>query len=218
MAFETLKNNRYFLLPGVVLFLFLSVILLGYSKASIHLWLNNYHSDFFDWFFRYITNLGDGLFIIIPVVVLLFFSLRNALFVLSVYLSTGLITQLVKRLLFDGAERPIRYFHDIAHLHLVEGVKMLSGHSFPSGHATSAFALFLCLALLFKNRWIQLACFITACLVAYSRIYLSQHFLIDVYAGSLIGITGALLFYPVFYGGKDRIWHRWSFQNLFRHD
>jgi membrane-associated phospholipid phosphatase len=216
MTSETLKNNRSFLFPFAALFLLVSLILLSDTKAGIHLWLNNFHSVFFDWFFKYITHLGDGLFIIIPVVVMLFFSLRNSLFILTAYLSTGLITQLMKRLVFDGAERPIRYFQDIAQLHLVDGVHMLSGHSFPSGHATSAFAMFLCLALITRNRWIQFSCFIAACLVSFSRVYLSQHFLIDVYTGALIGITGTLMIYPLFFG-RDRNWHHWSIIKPFRH-
>jgi len=216
MTSETLKNIRSFLFPFVALFLFLTFILLSETKAGIHLWLNNFHTVFFDWFFKYITHLGDGLFIIIPVVVMLFFSLRNSLFVLTAYLSTGLVTQMIKRLLFDDAERPIRYFQDIAQLHLVDGVHVLSGHSFPSGHATSAFAMFLCLAMLTRNRWIQFSCFIAACLVAFSRVYLSQHFLIDVYTGALIGIAGTLMIYPLFFG-RDRNWHHWSLIKQFRH-
>lgn len=216
MASEILKNNRYFLLPCLVVFLVLSIVLLVATKTDIHLWSNNYHTAFFDFFFKYVTHLGDGLFIIIPVMLLLFRSLRDASFVLSVYLSSGFVTQLLKRLFFDGAERPVLYFHDIAALHLVDGVRMLSGHSFPSGHATSAFALFLCLSMIFNKRRIQFLCFLAACLVAFSRIYLSQHFLVDVYTGSLIGITGGLAFQPVFYG-NDRAWYHWSLKNLFKH-
>jgi len=37
-----------------------------------------------------------------------------------------------------------------------------------------------------------------AILVAYSRIYLSQHFLTDVLAGSLIGVSIAMIVYYVF--------------------
>ncbi len=54
-------------------------------------------------------------------------------------------------------------FRTYRSLHLVDGVKMLSGRSFPSGHATSAFALFLCLALISTNRYLKLICFFLAC-------------------------------------------------------
>jgi membrane-associated phospholipid phosphatase len=188
-----------------------------YSKPEIHLWINQYNSGFFDWFFKHITFLGDGLFIILPAIVLLFFSLRHFVYLLTSYFSTGLFTQLLKRIFFEDVVRPARYFQDIASLHLVDGVKMLGGRSFPSGHSTSAFALFLCLALLSTNRYVKLACFILACLVAFSRVYLSQHFLIDIYFGSIIGSIGAIAFYQVFYY-DDRKWHAWTVQNLFQHD
>jgi membrane-associated phospholipid phosphatase len=94
---------------------------------------------------------------------------------------------------------------------------MLGGRSFPSGHATSAFALFLCLAFLSANRYIKLISFMSACFIAFSRVYLSQHFLIDIYFGSIIGSTGAIAFYQVFYH-VDREWHTWTVQNLFHHD
>jgi membrane-associated phospholipid phosphatase len=40
-------------------------------------------------------------------------------------------------------------------------------------------------------------------------VYLSQHFLGDICAGSLIGVIGTLAIYPFFYK-KDRKWHQWT--------
>jgi membrane-associated phospholipid phosphatase len=183
-------------------------------KPEIHLWINRQHNAFADWFFRYITFLGDGLFVILPALIMLFFSLRHFVFLLSAYFSTGLLTQLLKRLFFEDVARPFRYFDDSVTLYLVDGVKMLGGRSFPSGHATSAFALFLCLALLSSNRYVKLACFLLACLTAFSRVYLSQHFLIDIVAGSIIGASGALAFYLVLYREQHK-WHSWRVQHIF---
>ncbi len=81
MLYNTLKNNAFFLLP----YLIVSAdphpqSLLIFSKPDIHLWINQFHSPFFDWIFKYLTFLGDGLFIIIPALVLLFFSLRHFAF------------------------------------------------------------------------------------------------------------------------------------------
>lgn len=187
-------------------------VLLYASKGEIHLWINRFHNPFFDQFFRYVTFLGDGWFVTVPVILLLFVSLRDAVYVLTSYLATGLVAQILKRFVFADCPRPIRFFHDKASLHLVDGVQMLQGHSFPSGHATSAFALFLALAVVSRNRGLQAACFVTACIVAFSRIYLSQHFLIDVAAGSIIGTAGALAFAFVFYR-TDRKWHGWTIQH-----
>jgi membrane-associated phospholipid phosphatase len=54
-------------------------------------------------------------------------------------------------------------------------------------------------------------------MVAFSRVYLSQHFLIDIFAGSIIGSIGAIVFFQVFYR-NDRNWYAWSLQKLYRHE
>jgi membrane-associated phospholipid phosphatase len=214
---KVLRNSIFFLLPYSIVLVISIAVLLQYSKADIHLFLNQFHSDFFDLFFCNITFLGDGLFIIPIAVLLLFHSLRSTVYLVTAYLSTGLVAQLLKRFIFEDCARPVKYFHDQAALHLVNGVQMLSGHSFPSGHATSAFTLFLGLSLISRNKFIQIACFLLACIVAYSRVYLSQHFLADIVAGSLIGTLGTLGFYKVFYR-QDRKWHKWSPQKIYGHE
>lgn len=217
MLYNTLKNNTFFLLPYLMVLLVSAAVLVLFSKPEIHLWINQYNSPFFDYFFKHLTFIGDGIFIIFPAIILLFFSLRHFVFLITAYFSTGLLVQLLKRLFFAEIARPSKYFHDLAPLHLVDGVKMLSGRSFPSGHSTSAFALLLCLALISSSRYLKLICFLLACLVAFSRVYLSQHFLIDIFAGSIIGSIGAISFYLLFYH-DNRHWHAWSMQKLYKHE
>jgi membrane-associated phospholipid phosphatase len=209
MVYKVLKNNLFFLIPYVIILLTAGFVLVIYSKPDIHIWLNGYNSGFSDWVFSHVTFLGNGIFVICIGVLLLFYSLRSSVFLLTAYLSTGLVVQILKRFVFSDYQRPVKYFHDAVQLHLVDGVRLLNGHSFPSGHSASAFALFLSLAIISRNRYIQVICFILACTVAYSRVYLSQHFLGDIYAGSLIGVIGTLALYPVFYS-KDLKWHQWS--------
>lgn len=194
-------------MPYAAILLAVFPVLLLVPKADLHLWLNTYHSPFFDAFFRLMTWMGDGLILSAAALVLLFFSFRDAVYVLSTYLGTGLLVQVLKRFIFKGMVRPVRYFQDAADLHLVDGVKMLTSRTFPSGHAASAFAFFLCLALLTKNRVFKFLCLILALMVAYSRVYLSQHFLADIYAGSVIGVMGAIALYWAFYH-RDKKWHQ----------
>lgn len=56
-----------------------------------------------------------------------------------------------------------------------------------SVHAPSAFAVFISLALFSNKRLWQLLFTFLAMLVAFSRVYLSQHFVMDIWAGALIG-------------------------------
>ncbi|HEX2394184.1 MAG TPA: phosphatase PAP2 family protein [Bacteroidales bacterium] len=216
MLRKTLSDNQLFFIPYAILLLFSAIILITVEKGEIHLYTNQYHTAFFDILFAFLTYLGDGWFIIIPALILLFFSLRHSVFLITAYFSTGLVTQILKRIFFEDVLRPSKLLED-ADLYLIEGVDMLSGRSFPSGHATSAFALFLCLALIAKNRVIKFLCLIFACLVAYSRVYLSQHFLIDISVGSIIGSAGAFFFYVLYYK-DDRRWHEWSIKKAFTHE
>ncbi|HLO59919.1 MAG TPA: phosphatase PAP2 family protein [Bacteroidales bacterium] len=213
MLRKTLKDNILFFLPYILILLLILPVLLNYNKGDLHLMINRHHTAFFDVLFALLTYLGDGLFIIVPAVILLFFSVRHTAFLVTAYVSTGLITQVLKRVFFEGSMRPSVMLKD-AGLYLVEGVDMLHGRSFPSGHATSAFALFLSLALILRNRCLKFLCFIMACLVAFSRVYLSQHFLIDITAGSMIGTLGTLAVYMLFYK-KERNWYTWKIQDLF---
>jgi membrane-associated phospholipid phosphatase len=216
MLRETLKHNQLFFIPYLFLLLISAGVFITVNKGDIHIYINQFHTAFFDVFFALLTYLGDGLFIIIPALILLFFSLRHFVFLITAYFSTGLVTQILKRVFFEDTLRPSRFLED-ADLYLIEGVDMLSGRSFPSGHATSAFALFLCIALIINNRSIKLSCLILACLVAFSRVYLSQHFLIDIAFGSLIGSTGALAFYLLYYK-DDRKWHNWTITKVFKYE
>lgn len=72
----------------------------------------------------------------------------------------------------------------------------LSSYSFPSGHSSAAFALFLCLGVLagrgqpprLRLAWLLLAC-IPAALIALSRVYLGVHWPSDILAGALLAAT-----------------------------
>jgi len=75
MLFKTLKNNTFFLIPYLMVLLALVPVLILFSQPAMHLWINQYNSPFFDWLFKHLTFLGDGLFIIFPAIILLFFSL-----------------------------------------------------------------------------------------------------------------------------------------------
>ncbi|RYE28102.1 MAG: phosphatase PAP2 family protein, partial [Sphingobacteriaceae bacterium] len=97
------------------------------------------------------------------------------------------ISQTIKHLV--KAPRPHLFFSKKLHdIYLVKGVIMLDTNSFPSGHSVSAFTAAVVFTYAAKNKiwsgfWLMLAV-----LVAYSRMYLSEHFLQDVTAGSGLGV------------------------------
>jgi len=192
---EIFLRNRLFLVPYLLLLIICIFILCFFDKSNIHIWTNNHNNLFFDYFFAFITNLGDGLFVLVVAFALLFYRYGHALLVFSTYIISGLLVQFLKLIIFADSPRPKHYFEGIYNLHVVKGVDMLSSYSFPSGHSASSFAMFLCLAFITKNKILQFLCFIMACLVAYSRVYLSQHFLIDSVTGSAIAVIVVLVYY-----------------------
>jgi membrane-associated phospholipid phosphatase len=190
-----LKSNTSFLFPYLIFVVFGGLLLAINSKVDIHLTFNSFHLPIFDTFFFYTTYLGDGVVALLTVIILLAVKYRYALIVGLSNLVATMITQILKHSLFAGELRPKKYFEGIHDIYLVPGVENLLYNSFPSGHTTCAFALYFSLSLIVKNKTLKLTFFIIALLVGYSRIYLSQHFFSDVYAGSLIGVVTTLLIY-----------------------
>lgn len=135
--------------------------------------------------------------VVLVVIILLTVSFRFTLIVALSNILSGLLTQSLKHTLFSDVVRPKKFFEGIHDLYLVPGVDNHLYNSFPSGHSTCAFSLYFALALVVKNKILKFGLFLTALLAGYSRIYLSQHFFEDVYAGSLIGVivSGIVYYY-----------------------
>lgn len=193
---QLLKKNRWFLIPTLIFLMVAVILLISYSKTELHILSNEANSQFFDSFFKYTTFLGDGTMIAVLFIILLFVKYRYAFAFLAGSLATSLMVNIIKKVILNDIYRPSKYFElfETYQLHFAEGVKLHSLQSFPSGHTASAFNLFLTLALLTKSKWLKLFLFFIAVVVAYSRVYLSQHFLIDITAGSVIGILFILIF------------------------
>jgi membrane-associated phospholipid phosphatase len=209
-----MKKHLAFYIPYLIFLITFIFLILNNEKADLHLWLTSFHSPIGDLFFKNFTEVGGSIPFIIAGLAL-FFNYRVAVFLLVSQLAVGLVAQIMKRAW--GEFRPILYFKENfpdINLHQVAGVKLHSYHSFPSGHTTSAFALFMALSLLTKNKMLQLSYFGMALFAGFSRIYLSQHFAADVLAGSAIGVSITLI--CKFYLDKtNEIWAEGSLRDVF---
>lgn len=195
-AKNILKENKAFLIP-VLIFIIAGIIILSFfAKEEIHLWTNQQSSPFFDYFFTYITHLGDGWIFPVGIILLTFVKWRYVLGLLLTSLITLVLIGGLKNMVYKDVPRPVKYFEGKVELRLVDGVKMNLMKSFPSGHSTAAFAFWGFMALVFKNKKMKFLFFSIAALAAYSRMYLSQHFLEDIVAGSILGL---LISFSVFY-------------------
>jgi len=188
------KKTAFYTLAGFLLTA--AIILVLFDKTKIHLTMNQYHTPFFDLFFKYTTYLGDGIVFPIVIIVLLLKNRKIAPAFIYAGMLTLVISYILKNWVFIGFARPYEEFKDA--LHLVEGVRMRHWHSFPSGHTTAAFSLFILAGLFTKKKGIQLLWVTLAIIAGLSRIYLSQHFLQDVFAGTILGSFIALSAYQLY--------------------
>ena len=215
------KHVLPFLVPTIVLALVLGIALLITPKAELHLALCQPHTTGLDTIVPIITNLVDWLPYVV-VVLLLFYRAGWATFLASNLLLSTIIVQPIKHIVC--APRPLTYFAenmpDIS-LPLVEGVRMNHWLSFPSGHTTTFFVLFFTLSIILCEEDIKgknilsFICFLCASFGAYTRIYLSQHFALDVFAGILIALfsTLVLYFFLVKKSKNNQFWD-WRVQKL----
>ena len=198
-VFAKISKKHRFLLITYFQFLVLGILFLSFhSNLEISLFINRMNAPFLDFFFKYWTLFGT--FTLIGPIILLqcFLKYRYALITAVSSLLGFFLVQIAKRFIWYDAPRPKVFFDNMPDIHYVAGVQLNAAHSFPSGHTTGAFALFIALALINKRPLWQMLFLITALLVGYSRLYLSQHFPIDVVVGSVIGTVSALLGYNWF--------------------
>lgn len=179
------------MVPFLFFIIVLGVIQLIYDRDSIHIYINQYHHPFFDSFFLYLTILGGGLVFGLLLVYLFFKNKKQAIILLAGYVVSSVFVQVLKHFVFDNITRPLGHFKYLfIELYKVPGAANKTQNSFPSGHTADIFFV-LCTFVLLRNLngSTQRALFYLALLVGFSRVYLSQHFLIDIYVGAIIGVA-----------------------------
>ena len=194
MSRSTLVNQPflYISLP-VILGIICSHIF--WNEDEIFHFLNSYHSSFGDFLFPVITEIGNGY--VMGLICLLLIAIEKKDFkqrfstVFISWLIGALIILIAKNLLWPESPRPLAALGREA-LQVVEGVPIYSWQSFPSGHTATAFSLLFALSIPYAKSW-QITAALIAILVGYSRIYLNQHFSIDVAVGATIGLFSGLM-------------------------
>ncbi len=193
-------NTRY-LRWGIILSLICALIIFIYAFAlgneKSFLLLNKDMGKTADIIFSYATYLGDG-FAWVAVLLITWFVLKRKdaiLLLISTFLLSTIFAQLFKYVIAPDAFRPIKYITDTSLIHTVPGVTMHTVASFPSGHATTAFCIYLLFCMLIKKRWWLLIGLLYALLVSYSRIYLAQHFPEDIGGGIITAIVSVVISY-----------------------
>jgi membrane-associated phospholipid phosphatase len=159
----------------------------------VFLFFNTDGGALMDQFFKWATWGAEG-WVWIPYlsVVVVLFKKDFKLIILNFLLST-LLTQIPKNFIWDKISRPIASGISLNDIHTVPGVVMHSWNSFPSGHTATAFTLFLLTIHLFPTKWVFAIGAIFAMICAYSRVYLGQHFPMDLGGGILVAVISVQL-------------------------
>lgn len=185
--------KNYFRLSHLIFFvLVLTFPLLFVDKGDVVAAVNGAHTPWWDVFFTYATQLGDGLLFAAFILVGLLFQFRLAMLTTIVAIIQTVIVQGIKNFAFAENLRPRAFFPSDDWIHFVEGVTVHMHHSFPSGHSASAFVFAMLLAWSIPKKWHVILCLVT-CVVALSRVYLAQHFFIDIWFGALLGVVSFYL-------------------------
>jgi membrane-associated phospholipid phosphatase len=170
-------------------------ILLLVPKGNLEREVNACHNMYFDKFFLLTTELGNGAFLLLIVFLLFMKKIYYGILSMACFLSSTIFVQAVKRLAFPEAPRPISFFEPTLDLHYISSIEIHRYFSFPSGHTSGAFTVFCLLAIIFRKKYLDLIFFLLAFMVAFSRIYLLQHFFLDVYFGAIFGAGITLICY-----------------------
>ena len=196
MLVELLRKNRFFFLPYALALILVGLLQLLYTQEQLMQWVNFRNSPLADALFPYITYMGDGAVYVIVCLILLLYNRRVGLLAFASFALSSLTSLFLKQVVFSDSPRPLKFFeHSTYQYHIIEGLDIYSYNSFPSGHTISAFALFSLLAFLDDRKGRGWFFGSLAMLTGYSRIYLFQHFVEDVYVGSLIGVGASVIVY-----------------------
>ncbi|MCC6840779.1 MAG: phosphatase PAP2 family protein [Flavobacteriales bacterium] len=198
------KSLRAFLLTSLLLAIPVAAALWRLDKFALHLAMNELHGRWSDSLFPLITELANGW---VPTVLALLLLWKSWRAFLMMGLATGLsaiLVQLLKHMVFEGHDRPSMFMDRMPGLQVVAGLDLHSHFSFPSGHSTAAFSMCLALAVVFAKQVPAVCLALAAGLLAFSRVYLSQHFAEDILAGAFLGCATGALVYALLYQGPWR--------------
>lgn len=186
-------NSKTYFIPVLVFCAGGMLIHLFMPFDVISLEVNKRYTHSLNYFFKYITVLGDGFFVVFLGLALRWLDKRVSQKIFVAYILVSVLCSFLKQVVFKGMPRPIEHFAELYPvLNLIDGVQISRWNTFPSGHSAAAFTLFTVLAVWIRNPLGQIMFAFLAILVGFSRVYLFEHFLRDVLAGALIGCLAAL--------------------------
>jgi membrane-associated phospholipid phosphatase len=190
LSIQERRDFKVFIIGWMILVLLLACT----QRGDVFLWINQFSNSISDRIFTYITHTGLGIFAAsIGLFFLLFISLKKGMQLSLALLLVSVFTNLGKRFLFFQHNRPLMEYDYIDLYRIVPDVPLSFYRSFPSGHTMTAFGLAVVLASFTRDDRLGILLYCWAMLVAFSRIYLCQHFFVDVVWGMILGFCAGIL-------------------------
>jgi membrane-associated phospholipid phosphatase len=191
-------NNYLSFYKAIILSLFAAIFIAGFSfsmgKNNLFLLLNKDFGVVGDVFFKYATYIGDGVVWAFFAIGILIYNRKKIPLTLVAIIVSTIITHYIKGHLCETVDRPLGAMPQLANIiHTIAGVKVHLAGSFPSGHSTQAFTMYLLCCILCNKNWVVWVGLLLALLVGYSRVYQAQHFPIDVAGGIIVAIVTAFI-------------------------
>ena len=203
---KAINSNRFFLLLLALLISTSLYILFHQVKGDFIILLNSSSSPFLNTFFKNITFFGDGFLIIAAgLIIALLVKIRIGFGILFGYIVSGVPIMIIKRII--DSPRPKAYLENFNDLILMDNYYYATTLSFPSGHTTTGFAFFIFLMMISEKNILKFIFLLLAILVGISRMYLLQHFLLDVTVGAIWGSIIAVSTYFYYLKWDNSKWN-----------
>jgi len=164
--------------------------------------LESIRTPFLDTLIGLVTRLGEETLIVAVVCLILWCVSKKTAYIIGVsFFLSGLMVQGLK--IIFRVPRP--WVIDPSFTPVYGSLDAATGYSFPSGHTQAGAALWGSLGACIKNRPVKAVCFLIALLIAFSRIYLGVHVLLDVVVSLVISFVLVFAAYRlIMYGGDSK--------------
>jgi undecaprenyl-diphosphatase len=169
--------------------------------TKFFLFLNQFHSPFFDRIMWWIssTSLWIPLYLFLAGWIIYHYRKSSIILFVGIALTILLSDRISSGIIKPSVAR-LRPTHTLAIQDKVHTVNNYKGgkYGFVSSHAANCFAIALFMSLLLKKKKYYFLFFLWALIVSYSRIYLGVHYPGDIIGGALVGLGCAgFVFYLI---------------------
>lgn len=173
--------------------------IINHYDHIVTLALNSLHNPYFDNLFWLISKTATWAVLYIGILYLIYKRYGiGAIYITAILALSILFADQISSSLLKPTVQRFRPSHDPEIGGIIHIVNNYRGgmYGFASSHAANTSAIATITSAFFKNHVYSITIFVWATIVAYSRIYLGVHFVGDIIAGALIGISvGIILYY-----------------------